>query len=73
MIVTGKANVRLQVNGILQIITEVFYVLELRNNLLSIGQFQEKGLAVLFQCDKCKVFHVERGLIMDTNMSSNRM
>ena len=38
MVVLGKDNVRLQVNGIAQIITGVFYVPELKNNLLSIGQ-----------------------------------
>ncbi|RVW64797.1 Retrovirus-related Pol polyprotein from transposon TNT 1-94 [Vitis vinifera] len=61
MVVTGKGNVRLQVNGIAQIITGVFYVPELKNNLLSIGQLQEKGLTILFQSGKCKVFHPERG------------
>ena len=73
MVVIGKGNVRLKVNGIAQIIIGVFYVLELKNNLLSIGQLQEKGLTILFQSGKCKVFHPERGLIMDTKMSSNRM
>ncbi|GMI84330.1 hypothetical protein HRI_002102300 [Hibiscus trionum] len=34
---------------------------------------QEKGLAILFQNDRCKVYHPERGLIMDTKMSSNQM
>ncbi|RVW19207.1 Retrovirus-related Pol polyprotein from transposon TNT 1-94 [Vitis vinifera] len=43
MVVMGKGNVRLQVNGRVQIITGVFYVPELKNNLLSIGQLQEKG------------------------------
>ena len=73
MVVTGKGNVRLQVNGIAQIITGVFYVPELKNNLLSIGQLQEKGLTILFQSGKCKVFHPERGVIMEMKMSSNRM
>jgi hypothetical protein len=31
----------------MHVITEVFYVPDLKNNLLSIGQLQEKGLAVL--------------------------
>lgn len=48
MAVLGKGNVRLQVNGLIQIFTGVFYVPELKNNLLSIGQLQEKGLTVLF-------------------------
>lgn len=73
MAVTGKGNVRLLVNGIIQIITGVFYVPELKNNLLSIGQLQEKGLAVLIQHGKCKIFHHERGLLIETKMSSNRM
>jgi len=73
MIVKGKGNVRFQLNGISHIITEVFYVPELKNNLLSIGQLQEKGLKILFQRGRCKVYHSEKGLIMEARMSSNRM
>jgi len=73
MAVIGTGNVRLQVNGIAQIITGVFYVPELKNNLLSIGQLQEKGLTIMFQNGMCKVFHPERGLIMETKMSVNRI
>ena len=46
---------------------------ELKNNLLSIGKLQAKGLTILFQNGTCKVFHLERGLIMETKMSSNRI
>lgn len=56
-----------------KIITGVFYVPELKNNLLNIGQLQEKGLAVLFQHGSCKIYHREKGLILETTMSSNRM
>lgn len=73
MLVLGKGNVRFEVNGIAHVITEVFYVPELKNNLLSIGQLQEKGLTVLFKHGKCQIFHPERGFIMDSKMSSNRM
>lgn len=38
MAVLGKGNIRLQVHGIIQVITGVFYVPALKNNLLSIGQ-----------------------------------
>ena len=55
--VMGKGRIHLQVNHVSQVITEVFYIPELKNNLLSIGQLQEKGLAVLFQYNKCKVYH----------------
>ena len=37
MVVIGKGNVQLKVNGIAHIIIGVFYVLELKNSLLSIG------------------------------------
>ena len=86
MVVTGKGNVQVQVNEIILIIIGVFYVPELKNNLLSIGKLQAKGLTILsigklqangltilFQNGMCKVFHPERGLIMETKMSSNRM
>ena len=73
MDVMGKGNVRLQVNGIIMIITGVFYVPKLKNNLLGIGKLQAHGLSILFQNGTCKVFHPKRGLIMETKMSLNRM
>jgi hypothetical protein len=63
----------LQVNNIPQVISEVFYIPDLKNNLLSIGQLQEKGLAILFRYNNCKVYHPERGLIIETIMTLNRM
>ena len=71
MAVMGTDNIRLQVNGTTKIITVVFYAPKLKNNLLSIGQLQEKGLIVRFQHGRCKEFHHKRGLIMDTKMSPN--
>ncbi|XP_068319497.1 uncharacterized protein [Pyrus communis] len=73
LIVQGKGSVRMEVNDIIHVITSVFYVPDLRNNLLSIGQLQKKGLTVLIQHGKCKIFHAERGLIIETTMSHNRM
>jgi hypothetical protein len=72
MSVMGKRNVRLQVSEFVHVITEVFYVPELRNNLLSIGQLQEKGLTIFFQHRKCQIYHPEKGLIIQTEMSANR-
>ena len=53
----GKGSVRLGINGTSYVITKVFYVLELKNNLLSIGQLQEKSLAILIQSEKCRIYH----------------
>ena len=38
MNVMGKGSVKLLLNGVNHVITEVYYIPELRNNLLSIGQ-----------------------------------
>ena len=47
LIVQGKGKVRMEVHGIVFVIIGVFYVPDLKNNLLSIGQLQEKRMAVL--------------------------
>lgn len=73
MAVVGKGNVRMQVNGITQVISEVYYIPELKNNLLSMGQLQEKGVAILIQHGECKIFHPSKGLIIQSEMSANRM
>ncbi|XP_073220720.1 uncharacterized protein [Cicer arietinum] len=73
MNVVAKGNVRMQVNGVTQVISDVYFVPELKNNLLSLGQLQEKGLAILIQNGTCKVFHSIKGLIMQTKMSGNKM
>lgn len=73
MAVVAKGSVRFQVNGMTQVISNVFYIPELKSNLLSIGQLQEKGLAILIEQGTCKIYHPKRGLIIRTNMSRNRM
>ncbi len=42
--VIGKGDVRLKVNGFNHMVIDVYFVPDLKNNLLSIGQVQEKGL-----------------------------
>lgn len=73
MTVMGKGNIRLQISGVTQVISEVYYIPELKNNLLNIGQLQENGLAILIHHGLCKLYHSTRGLIMQTIMSANRM
>lgn len=73
MKIHGKGRVKLCVNGIKHILTDVFYVPGLTNNLLSVGQLQERGIGVLMQSGKCKVYHPEKGLICETIISTNRM
>jgi len=73
MVVIGKGSIKLRINGTSQMIADVFYLPELKNNLLSIGQLQERNLAILMQHGECKIYHHERGLVMSTQMSANRM
>jgi hypothetical protein len=73
MKVMGKGNVKLQVNGLTQVITTVYYIPELKNNLLSIGQLQQKDLTIVFKRNLCKVYHPDRGLIMSSQMATNKL
>ncbi|GAU44848.1 hypothetical protein TSUD_112220 [Trifolium subterraneum] len=73
MEIKGKGNLKLCIGGLTQVITDVYYIPGLKNNLLSIGQLQQKNLTILFKQDFCKVYHPEKGLIISTKMSSNRI
>ncbi|KAI5408463.1 hypothetical protein KIW84_054341 [Lathyrus oleraceus] len=71
--VMGKGNFRFEVEGITQLISDVFFVPELSSNLKSIGQLQEKGVDVRIKGGMCKVYHPQRGLIMNTRMTVNQL
>ena len=73
MNVLGKERVKLLLNGVNHVVAEIYYIPELRNYLLSIGQLQERGLAILIQGGMCKIYHPDMGFIIQTNMSANRM
>nr|GEV17080.1 putative RNA-directed DNA polymerase [Tanacetum cinerariifolium] len=73
MNVEGKGKMKLVLNGATYVIQDVYYVPELKNNLLSIGQLQQRSLSFLFQANSCKVFHPDRGLVFQSTMSTNRM
>ncbi|CAL1391441.1 unnamed protein product [Linum trigynum] len=71
--VAGKGTVKLLVNQVSLIVQDVFYVPGLQTNLLSVGQLQEKGLAFLIKEGLCKIFHESKGLLLQTQMKTNRM
>ena len=71
--VEGRGSVRFEVKGITQTVTNVYYVPNLTNNLLSIGQLQEKRLVILIKEGTCRIYHQQRGLIINTQMMANRM
>ena len=71
--VQGKWKIQMEVNRFVHVITKVFYVADLKNNLLSIGQLQEKRLTILIQHGRCKIFLKEKDLIMETEMTHNKI
>lgn len=73
MQVCGKGSVKMEVDGFSCTVTDVYCVPELKNNLLSMGQLQEKGLDILIGSGKCKIHHPTKGLIIQTEMTANRM
>ncbi|GAA0184998.1 hypothetical protein LIER_32286 [Lithospermum erythrorhizon] len=44
MEVSGKENVKILFDGLTYVITDVYLISELKNNFLSVGQLQEKGV-----------------------------
>jgi hypothetical protein len=66
MAVMGKGNIRLNIERKIHVITDVYYLPGLTNNLLSVGQLQQKGLTIVFRNNVCQLFHDEKGLIVTT-------
>ena len=73
MTVEGKGNIKLVLNRTTYVIKEVYFVPDLKNNLFSVGQLQQRGLYFLFQSDVCKVFHIDKGMVFQCYMSTNKM
>jgi len=54
-------------------ISNVLYVPDLKNNLLSAGQLQEKGYVITIKNSACEIYDPVRGVIAIIQMSSNRL
>jgi len=74
MAVEGKGKLRLEVDGRIQVISDVYFVPGLKNNLFSVGQLQQKGLRFIIEGDVCEVWHkTEKRMVMHSTMTKNRM
>ncbi|PNY07765.1 putative copia-type polyprotein [Trifolium pratense] len=73
MSVMGKGSVKLLMNKKMQNINDVYYVPELKSNLISLGQLQETGCAILIQKGSCQIHDPKEGLVAEVKMSGNRM
>ena len=60
----GKGTVDIKTrNGFVESISNVFYIPDLKVNLLSIDQVQEKGCMITFQNNECEIYDSRRGSI----------
>lgn len=58
--VKGKGDVRIIVNGMTQVITNVYYVPLVTSNHMCVRQLQEKSLTFVIQGGICMVFILKR-------------
>lgn len=68
----GSVNVRMK-NDVVERIPSVFYVPDLKSNLISLGQLQEKGYEITIKSGTCLIKDFERGVIARVQMTANRL
>ncbi|XP_022866554.1 uncharacterized protein LOC111386325 [Olea europaea var. sylvestris] len=72
--VMGKGDIQIKTkNDNIDIISNVFYIPDLRNDVLSMGQLQEKGYTDTIKEGICEIYDPKRGLIAQVKMSQNRL
>ncbi|KAI3451258.1 hypothetical protein Pfo_007923 [Paulownia fortunei] len=72
--VMGKGQVIIQTNdNATQTISNVLFVPDLKTNLLSIDQLQEKGYEIYIKDGFCRIQDEKLGLIAQVTMTANRM
>lgn len=52
---------------------DVYFVLELTNNLLSIGELQKRLLVIIIKESACKIYHPQKRKNIDKKMTLKRM
>lgn len=68
-----KCDIKIRTkNGFVETISNVLYVPDLKSNLLSAGQLQEKGYVITIQ-GGCEIYDSVRGAIAVVPMNSNRL
>jgi hypothetical protein len=68
----GKVGIQTKKNSV-QTISNVLFVPNLKANLLSAGQLQEKGYGICIKNGVCRIEDEKLGLIAQVNMTANRM
>ncbi|KAF1895860.1 hypothetical protein Lal_00037977 [Lupinus albus] len=72
--VMKKGKVIIQTKGnFTHTIANVLFVPDLKTNLVSVGQLQEKGYEIFIKNGVCKIHYANLGLIAQVNMTANRI
>lgn len=61
MRVAAKESIRMELNDIIQVTSDVYYIHELKNNLLSIKKLQEKRLVIMIRDGTCTISSYDGG------------
>ncbi|TYH32413.1 hypothetical protein ES288_A01G250700v1 [Gossypium darwinii] len=73
-IVMGKGDIQIRtMNDFIETISNVFYVPNLKTNLLSARQLQDKGYNITIFNGECKVYDSKKGSIVVVKMSANML
>ncbi|KAI5395925.1 hypothetical protein KIW84_062209 [Lathyrus oleraceus] len=72
--VMGKGTIGIHTKkDYVQTISNVLFVPDLKTNLLSVGQLQEKGYGIYVKNGVCRIEDEKLGLIAQVNITANRM
>jgi hypothetical protein len=70
----GKGDIQIKTKkDTIETISNVFYFLDLKSNLLSLGQLQEKRYVTTIKNGACEVYDPTRGLVAHAKMTLNRL
>nr|XP_017191173.2 uncharacterized protein LOC108174575 [Malus domestica] len=72
--VMGKGEIQIKTrNDFIETISNVFFIPNLKTNLLSAGQLQDKGYKITIFQGKCEIYDPKRDSIAVVKMSPNRL
>lgn len=72
--VMGKGEIQIRTkNDFIETISNVFFIPDLKTNLLSAGQLQDKGYRITIFQGECEIYDPKRGSIAVVKMSPNRL
>jgi hypothetical protein len=67
----GKGTIAITTNSGTKTISDVLYVLDIDQNLLSVGQLIKKGMKVVFENQSCYIFYAAGQKILQAKMRGN--